>query len=154
MIAFRRAPPLLARRTLSDRRAMHVMVRPKTMGQRELKRLVAAERAAAGEVVDRKPIHDARPRQWSECAHLTGPCPWVGCRHHLYLELNDESGSMRILKPGLEPDEIGETCSLRVAEAGQHRLQEVGDLMNITRERVRQIESRALTRLRRQRWAR
>jgi hypothetical protein len=40
-----------------------------------------------------------------------------------------------------------ETCSLDVAAAGAHTLEQVGDLLNITRERVSQIEEEAIKKL-------
>ena len=32
----------------------------------------------------------------------TGPCPFVSCRHHLYLDINPESGAIKVNFPGLE----------------------------------------------------
>ena len=31
-----------------------------------------------------------------------GPCPWVPCKHHLYLDVNDRTGSVKINFPDLE----------------------------------------------------
>ena len=45
----------------------------------------------------------------------------------------------------MEPWDLAETCSLDVAERGGCSLKEVGLLMNLTRERVRQVEVRART---------
>ena len=46
--------------------------------------------------------------------------------------------------PDLEPEEltqnIGDTCSLDVADRGDTTLDRCGELMNVTRERIRQIE--------------
>lgn len=42
----------------------------------------------------------------------------------------------------------GESCVLDVADQGGSTLSEVGDLMGITSERVRQIEALALVRMR------
>jgi len=65
----------------------------------------------------------------------------VGCRHHLYLDVNPTTGAIKLNYPGKDVDEIGPTCSLDVAEkAGGLSLREVADHMQITLERVRQIE--------------
>lgn len=77
------------------------------------------------------------------------PCPWVSCPYHLYLEINEQNGSIKFNFPDKEVDELEETCSLRVAEYDGQTLEQVGDLINITRERVRQIEGAAFVCLRR-----
>lgn len=89
-----------------------------------------------------------RPRTRAECP--TGPCPWVSCVHHLYLDVSDDTGAIKINHPDKEPWELDETCSLDVSERGDGvTLEEVGELLNITRERVRQVEGKALVQLRR-----
>jgi len=45
------------------------------------------------------------------------------------------------------------TCALDIADAGASSQEEVGALMNLTRERIRQIELSALTKLRAERRA-
>jgi DNA-directed RNA polymerase sigma subunit (sigma70/sigma32) len=40
-----------------------------------------------------------------------------------------------------------ETCALDVAEKGGITLEEVGEIMNLTRERIRQVEVRGLLKL-------
>lgn len=76
------------------------------------------------------------------------PCPFVSCTHHLYLDVNPETGSLKINYPGKEPWEIEESCSLDVAERDGMTLEEVGAILNLTRERIRQIEVRGLLKLR------
>ena len=71
----------------------------------------------------------------------------MACKHHLYLDVNPETGSIKINFPELEPWELKETCALDVAERGGITLEEVGEIMNLTRERIRQIESKALKKL-------
>jgi Sigma-70, region 4 len=94
------------------------------------------------------PVMDiARPTTREECRGEMRPCPWVACRHHLYLDVNEESGSIKINFPNLEPWELTQTCSLDVAERGGITLEEVGEIMNVTRERTRQIEVRGLLKL-------
>ena len=93
-----------------------------------------------------------RPRTWGECqtrelgtAHE--PCPYVSCKYHLALDVNERTGSIKENHPGLELDELPATCALRVAEDGGATLEDLGSIMNLTRERIRQIEGRALVRL-------
>jgi len=43
-----------------------------------------------------------------------------------------------------DPDYDGPSCSLDVADAGPHTLEEVGAYLNIGRERARQTEDAAL----------
>ena len=92
-----------------------------------------------------------RPRTRGECVAGDRPCPFVGCRHHMALNVT-ETGSLQIVDH-LDLESLPETCSLDVADRGEHTLEAVGQLLNITRERVRQVEriglvkARALVRL-------
>jgi hypothetical protein len=88
-----------------------------------------------------------RPLTRGECADGPRPCPWVSCKHHLYLDVT-KHGSLKFNFPDRDIDELRETCALDVAAGGPRHLVTVGELMNITRERVRQIERRALERAR------
>lgn len=87
------------------------------------------------------PLNVIRPKTRGDCVGGHRPCPFVSCRHHLYLDVNPRTGSLKLNFPHLEPWELKETCSLDVADMGGKMLEEVGELANITRERARQIES-------------
>lgn len=89
-----------------------------------------------------------RPRTRGECADGDRPCPWVACKYNLYLDVDPRSGSIKLNFPHLEPWELTDTCALDVAETGDHAYEYVGGLLNVTRERVRQVEFIALRRLR------
>jgi hypothetical protein len=121
-----------------------------------LKKLVASENdgRVALKVVD--DIDSPRPKTRADC--LPGgfnehrPCPWYGCRHHLCLEVNPETGSLSVR----DMDDVPHTCVLDVAEIGSPpgsghgtpiTLEEVGDILAVTRERARQLEVQALIRL-------
>ena len=93
------------------------------------------------------PVDIPRPTTREECRGEMRPCPWVACKHHLYLDINPETGSIKINFPDLEPWELKHTCALDVAERGGITLEEVGEIMNLTRERVRQLETQGLARL-------
>lgn len=47
----------------------------------------------------------------------------------------------------MQLSELDESCALDVAERGQHTLKEVGDMLGVTRERIRQIEVEAKRKL-------
>jgi hypothetical protein len=93
------------------------------------------------------PVDIPRPTSREECKNEMRPCPWVACKHHLYLDINPETGSIKINFPDLEPWELKHTCALDVAERGGITLEEVGEIMNLTRERIRQVEVRGLLKL-------
>jgi hypothetical protein len=88
-----------------------------------------------------------RPRARGECQGMERPCPYVSCKHHLYLDVNPETGSIKLNFPDLEVWEMAETCSLDVADKGGITLEEVGEILNLTRERIRQVEVRGLLKL-------
>jgi hypothetical protein len=108
-----------------------------------LKRLTRAELARGA--LESPPVDDvARPVTRAECREAQRPCPWVACKHHLYLDINPKTGSIKINFPDLEPWELEHTCALDVAENGALTLEEIGLITNLTRERVRQVEVRGL----------
>ena len=81
-----------------------------------------------------------RPKTRADCVGQVRPCPWMGCRHHLALEISPHSGKIKVNFPDVELEDMAETCALDVAERGGESLDIVGRLTNLTRERIRQIE--------------
>lgn len=115
-----------------------------------------------------KPV-PRRPRTRAECPPLrtdgSRPCPWVSCRYHLHLDLGGRSGATLFVNKALQdPAASPRPCALDLAvrgpwetptnallksrKGGHMSLEEVGAVMGITRERVRQIEVGALRKLR------
>lgn len=88
------------------------------------------------------------PATRAECAGGIRPCPFVSCRHHLYLDVDEVRGSLKLNFPDLEVWEMPETCSLDAADREGMTLEEVGEAMNLSRERIRQVEVRGLKNLR------
>lgn len=86
-----------------------------------------------------------RPVARQDCASLPRPCPFVSCRHHLYLDVSPRTGSIKLNFPDLEVWEMGHSCSLDLADEGPHGLEDVGAFMNLTRERIRQLEKQSLS---------
>jgi DNA-directed RNA polymerase sigma subunit (sigma70/sigma32) len=56
-------------------------------------------------------------------------------------------GSIKINFPDVEVWEMTDTCALDIADRGGITLEEVGQIMNLTRERVRQLETQGLAKL-------
>lgn len=88
-----------------------------------------------------------RPKSRGECANVARPCPYVSCKYHLYIDVNPATGSIKINFPDLEVWELQHSCALDVANTGGITLEEVGEILNLTRERIRQVEVRGLLKL-------
>lgn len=80
-----------------------------------------------------------RPKTREDCDRVPRPCPYVGCKHHLFLDVRS-NGNIRLNFPDSEPEDLAESCSLDVADEGSHSLDMTMGYLNVTRERVRQIE--------------
>ncbi|MCA9656094.1 MAG: DNA-binding protein [Myxococcales bacterium] len=89
-----------------------------------------------------------RPSSRGECANVARPCPYVSCKYHLYIDVNPSTGSIKVNFPDREVWELKESCALDVAQQGGITLEEVGEILNLTRERIRQVEVRGLMKLR------
>jgi len=126
-----------------DKRQRRSRMRPRTIAGR---RLTRAEIQEGIRLVD--DMWYERPKTRSECADGPRPCPFVSCKYHLYLDVKDETKSIKLNFPHLEVWELEHTCALDVAEQGGLTLEEVGHIMNLTRERVRQVEVVGLDKLR------
>jgi len=88
-----------------------------------------------------------KPKSRTECKDMERPCPFVSCKYHLYIDVHPVRGSIKLNFPDVEIWEMTETCALDVADRGGITLEEVGEIMNLTRERVRQVETAGLARL-------
>jgi hypothetical protein len=90
------------------------------------------------------PMRDERPVKRCDCDRGERPCPWIGCRLHMLWVL-DKPRINRILRlPDSEAADaalaLPMTCVLDVTDQGGATLEEIGTILSITRERVRQIE--------------
>jgi hypothetical protein len=126
--------------------------RSKTMSRKEMARDLRRRRLT-GEIDPEeqellKTVDLQRPRIRADCMNGPRPCLFVSCKHNLYLDVNPETGSIKLNFPDKEIWELEYTCALDVAEKGGITLEEVGEIMNLTRERIRQVETRGLIKLR------
>jgi hypothetical protein len=126
--------------------------RSKTMSRKEMARDLRRRRLM-GELDPEEQelaeyIEASRPKTRADCVNGARPCLFVSCKHNLYLDVNPETGSIKLNFPDKEIFELEYTCALDVAEKGGITLEEVGAIMNLTRERIRQVETRGLLKLR------
>lgn len=135
-------PAPLTRMQLRQRRPRLVRARTENMQRmtRRERRDMQAELLAVGQY--------ERPRVRSECEDGERPCPFVGCKYHLYLDVNPKTGSIKLNFPDLDVAQLENSCALDLAGRGPSTLEVTGALVNTTRERVRQIEHMAYNRIR------
>lgn len=107
-------------------------------------KLSKEEKAELAEL-DLHPPKHSRPKTRGECwGH---PCPFVSCKYHMYLDVTP-TGNIKLNFSGLEVWELKATCCLDVADRGGITLEECGEIINLTRERIRQVEQMAISKLR------
>jgi Sigma-70, region 4 len=126
--------------------------RARTMSRKEMARLFRQQAAAGGLEPELQAfmaeLDATRPKTRGDCAEGERPCPYVSCKYNLYVDVNPRTGSVKMNFPDKELWELSETCALDVADRAGITLEEVGVIMNLTRERVRQLEMRGLAKLR------
>ena len=133
MTAARRLP------VIADDRPGTVRVRARTIN---IHRLAKRDLERGALLYPERPGVDyLRPATFEECdsvglGDLT-PCPFVSCKHHLYLDVNERNGNIKLNFPDREVWELEETCGLRVADRGGITLKELAAIMNLTRERMK-----------------
>ncbi len=71
------------------------------------------------------------PATRGDCAGTCRPCPLVSCKWHLYIDVSPRTGA----------------SALDVADRAGTTLEDVGAIMNLTRERIRQVEVKALAKV-------
>jgi hypothetical protein len=126
--------------------------RARTMSRKEMARLFRQQNAAGGLDPELQALmaelDASRPKVRGDCVEGERPCPYVSCKYNLYVDVNPRTGSVKLNFPDKELWELTETCALDVADRAGITLEEVGVIMNLTRERVRQLEMRGLSKLR------
>lgn len=118
-------------------------LRPKTIAGRRLTRSEIEEGIRLAD-----DMWYERPKKRSECIDGPRPCPFVSCKYHLYLDVKTDTNSIKLNFPHLEVWDLEHSCALDVAERGGMTLEDVGHIMNLTRERVRQVEVAGIEKLR------
>jgi hypothetical protein len=125
---------------------------------RKRRRFLVGREPIAGEIVPDLPPSlierlNARPHVRAECREGPRPCPWVGCRYHLYLDTyttgdpENPTPGLIIHRPDVDPLDLPETCLLDLADRGPYTLAQIGEIFDLSRERIRQIEANALRKL-------
>lgn len=124
------APRLLRHRTYA-----RWMGRGLTLSPKDLRRDAKRERLNPTEPPHERP---PLPQLRLQCAEGERPCLFFRCKMNLYLDVTD-GGGIKLNFPDTAPEDLEHTCALDAAEEGGMTLDHVASLMNLTRERVRQI---------------
>jgi len=85
-----------------------------------------------------------RPRTRADCANIDRPCPFVGCKYHLFLDIVGK----KIIENGLDPLDMEQCCALDEAEEGGKCLEDIRKVYGLSRERIRQIIEHGLRKMR------
>lgn len=105
-------------------------------------------------LTERRVPHEENAEGRLACGHRlveviqhSRPCVFAACKHSLYLDVS-ETGSIILNFPHLDPGQMpaDRSCALDLAERGSMTLEEIAAVTNLTRERIRQVELRALNR--------
>lgn len=132
-------PPQLSHYVLRSRRKREV--RATTLSGKRYTKIELAVLQAENAGVEQQ-----RPSTRAGCELAGRPCPFVSCKHHLAIDVGP-GGSLKLNFPDIDVTDMSETCSLDVAERGGIPLELVGEYLNLTRERVRQLEVMALKKM-------
>jgi hypothetical protein len=118
----------------------------KTLAVRRITQLELAAGRAELKALGADEPYD-RPKTRGDCANVPRPCPYVACKFSLYLDVS-ETGSIILNFPHLEPGEMhpDQSCALDLADRGAMTLEDIAVVTNLTRERIRQVELKALIR--------
>lgn len=118
----------------------------KTLAVRRITRLELAAGQAELQALGADAPYE-RPRTRGDCAQVPRPCPYVACKYSLYLDVS-ATGSIILNFPHLEPGEMpaDRSCALDLAERGAMTLERIAVVTNLTRERIRQVEMKAMSR--------
>lgn len=84
-----------------------------------------------------------KPITRADCENIPRPCPFVSCRYNLYAD-HMESGKFKKNFKNKEPHQMKSSCALDIADEGEHDLHEISLIVDLSKERVRQITEQAL----------
>jgi hypothetical protein len=98
-------------------------------------------------LAEQLPTDHWRPRTRGDCATVARPCVYVGCKHNLYLSIT-KRGDIVLNFPKLEPEDMGESCVLDVAEQGETFGTEIGAALGMSKQAVAGYEESAIKKLR------
>ena len=96
-----------------------------------------------------KPVErEPAPVTRQDCVEVMRPCPHVACKYHLFTDVTVMGTAKFPFGDDVEVlESMPETCALDVADDGDHSRMQVAEFLNITIQRVQQLEVNALRKL-------
>ena len=95
-------------------------------------------------------IPGTKPVTRQECKSSHRPCPWISCQFHMFWCVNQIDRILQYLPDHTIADialSLSQTCVLDVTDTGEKTLEEIGDILQVSRERIRQIEEGAINKI-------
>lgn len=108
---------------------------------------VSREVLAFGRSVYASTNDQTLPKSRDDCRDGPRPCPIASCSAHLKFDVNPRTGSISDNFPGVEIEDMADTCSLDVADRGPRTHEEIGRALGVTKQRAEQIEVKATAKL-------
>jgi hypothetical protein len=75
------------------------------------------------------------------------PCLFIACRYHLYTDINQRTGTIKLNFPDAEPVQLEYSCTLDEADAGPSTVAKAARILNLSRDRTHQLETKAVEKL-------
>lgn len=116
-----------------------------TYSERELERLAAKERREGVKPLD---AAHGRPKTRGECVSMPRPCPYVGCRYHLFLHVTQRGGLQFPFGDDVsELERMPATCTLDVADQGYISREALAKIFNVSQQALVPLGHSALARI-------
>lgn len=89
------------------------------------------------------------PHTRGGCLNNKRPCPWIRCKHHMIWVFYTKStfGKNSDDQMAAIICDMKESCTLDMADLGGCTLEQIAQVLGVTREMVRQIQDKSLNRL-------
>jgi hypothetical protein len=119
---------------------------PRVERRRRGRTIAIPEREKVVHNFEKEILDNTRPKTRNDCKGIHRPCPWVGCKYNMFIDIG-RNGRIIYNNTYKSPLDMpcDKSCLLDIVEKyGGQTLDAIGDMISVSRERVRQIEAKAI----------